>query len=91
MSISEEDPYTFIQGCELIHIILENQKRIEVEELTKDYYNIDPSSQDSFCIWVCGHDVSLIDPSKIDPFALFKASYQLDTDGKITDIYYSLK
>ena len=91
VTVLEDDPCIYVPGYELIHLILEDQKRLEVENLTKDYYNIEPSPQNSCAMWICGESVSLIDPSKVDPCSFYRVSYELDIYGNVINAYYNLK
>lgn len=94
VSISEEESYTYASGYEVIHLILEEQKRADYEELSQYYSNTSSTAdlyENSCEFWISGKTALKTDTAKLDTSALYIVSYEKDTSGNIIKAHYSLK
>ncbi|MGI6049345.1 MAG: hypothetical protein ACOYEI_00735 [Acetivibrionales bacterium] len=91
VTVLEDNPCTYVHGYDLIHLILEEQKRVGLEKLNKEYYDVEPPLQRGCSIWIGSEEAYLTDPSKVDLNALYTVSYEFDTHGNVVKAYYNPK
>ena len=61
VTVLEDNPCTYVHGYDLIHLILEEQKRVGLEKLNKEYYDVEPPLQRGCSIWIGSEEAYLTD------------------------------